>query len=302
MRPRIRSVKPEMRQDERYAKLSYPARELFNGLITMADDEGRLRALTSGILGHVFPYDDDAVRKIKGWVGEIKASGMVVFYVDEGTPYGAFRHWAKHQKINRPSPSELPPPPDRKIVEDNGLVKTDKGWKQSTVLTDPSSHGHGVVTEFSLSLHDLFSESSRSDHVPPRGCAFRSDPDQVRSVLRNGQQRPQPESTLLLSALLDGHILRHDPKAEPKAETAKWLNDMRLLVEDRKGDIDEISRVIDWCQADDFERSNVLSPGKLRSRFTQLVLKATPHSTAGRVVPISSRPRDSSKYNRAAGL
>lgn len=121
MRPRIRSVKPEMRQDERYGRLSYPARELFNGLITLADDEGRFLATTSTILGHVFPFDRDAPRRLKIWVNEVKASGMVVFYVADGVPYGAFRHWKRHQKINRPTASVLPKPPDSTIVAENGI-------------------------------------------------------------------------------------------------------------------------------------------------------------------------------------
>lgn len=263
MRPRIRSVKPEMRQDERYASLSYPGRELFNGMITMADDEGRFRALTSGILGHVFPYDDDAPRKLRGWVAEIKATSMVLFYVDGGTPYGAFRHWARHQKINRPSPSDLPPPPDGKIVADNGLVQTDRGWKQA----------HGLLTEVPVNGHGAFTESSLSTHPLTRGCAFRSDPKAVKLFLQNGSELTETQRVAVLCLLLAAHVRSKDPKADPNPDSAGWLNEMRLLVAAR-GDVDEVARIIDWCQADGFWRCNVLSPAKLRKQFTQLVLKA----------------------------
>jgi hypothetical protein len=144
MRPRIRTVKPEMRQDERYGRLSYPARELFNGLITMADDEGRFRAPASAILGHVFPYDEDAPRKLRDWVAEVKTSGMVIFYVADGLPYGAFRHWRRHQKINRPRPSDLPPPPDHDIVTDNSVDAHD-------AVTNGSVNEHGERTTSDLS-------------------------------------------------------------------------------------------------------------------------------------------------------
>lgn len=244
MRLRIRTVKPEMRQDERYARLSLPARELFNGLITMADDEGRFRALTSAILGHVFPYDEDAVDQVRKWVGEIKQSGMVLFYVADNTPYGAFRHWARHQKINRPTPSDLPPPPSPKVVRENGLANTGKGWRQ---LSESSANGHGDLTESSL-----------SPHSSPRRRAFRSDPIQVRSLCER----------------LGEHIRRNDPKADPKPESGRWLQEMDLLVQDRGSDIAEIERIIDWCQRDGFWRSNILSPTKLRAQFTQLVLRA----------------------------
>lgn len=156
-------MKPEMRHDERYSRLSYPARELFNGLITIADDEGRFRALTSAILGTVFPYDEDAADHLKEWVAEIKASGMVLFYVAERTPYGAFRHWARHQRINRPTPSELPPPPSPNVVRENSLVLTDGGWKQSFVVGASAVNSQGVLIESSVSPQS------------PRGGA-RSDP------------------------------------------------------------------------------------------------------------------------------
>lgn len=122
-RPRIRTVKPEMRHDERYGRLSRDARELFNGLITMADDEGRLRALPSAVLGHVFPYDEDAPRKLPGWLREITSSGMVLAYEHDGLPYLAFRHWRRHQQINKPTPSTLPPPPDPVVVADNSVPR-----------------------------------------------------------------------------------------------------------------------------------------------------------------------------------
>lgn len=112
-----------MRQDEKYGRLSIPARELFNGLITMADDEGRLRAPASAILGHVFPYDSDAPRKIAGWLAEITNSGMVLAYEHGGVPYLAFRHWRRHQQINRARDSVLPPPPDPVVVTDNAVPK-----------------------------------------------------------------------------------------------------------------------------------------------------------------------------------
>jgi hypothetical protein len=62
-RPRIRTLKPEMWADEKVGALTRDARLLFIGLITLADDAGRFRAMPSAILGHVFPYDLDALKK-----------------------------------------------------------------------------------------------------------------------------------------------------------------------------------------------------------------------------------------------
>lgn len=110
-RPRIRTVKPECWQDERVGALSRDSRLLWIGLLTMADDQGRFRALPSAIVGHVFPYDQDAARKIERWLDEIAGAGMIELYEAAGVRYGAFPTWLRHQKINRPQPSQLPPPP-----------------------------------------------------------------------------------------------------------------------------------------------------------------------------------------------
>lgn len=111
-RPRIRTIKPDIWADERVGALSAGARLLFVGLITLADDEGRLRALQAAIVGHVFPYEPHATTMIDGWLEELTAGGLVTRYQVDGRPYMMLPGFRRHQVINRPSPSELPPPPD----------------------------------------------------------------------------------------------------------------------------------------------------------------------------------------------
>lgn len=120
-RPRIRTVKPEHAQDERVGRLSRDARLLFfTGLVTMADDEGRLRAMPALIIGHVFPYDADVTSaKLRKWLDEIEREGMIVRYEHQGTPYIAIRRWKRHQRIDRPAESTLPAPPDPGLVAEN---------------------------------------------------------------------------------------------------------------------------------------------------------------------------------------
>jgi hypothetical protein len=110
-RYRIRTIKPEAWQDERVGDLSHGARLLWLGLITMADDQGRLRELPTAIAGHVFPYDDISSAKLQRWLKEVTGSGMVVRYESGGKRYIAFPTWSEHQRIDRPSDSELPAPP-----------------------------------------------------------------------------------------------------------------------------------------------------------------------------------------------
>lgn len=110
-RPRIRTIKPETWADEKIGRLSRDARLLFVGLITMADDAGRLRAMPSAVLGHIFPYDADAARRLEKWFRELEMVGLVLRYEHLGIGYAWLPGWEKHQRINRPGKSELPPPP-----------------------------------------------------------------------------------------------------------------------------------------------------------------------------------------------
>lgn len=114
-RPRIRSLKPEMWADEKIGRLTRDERLLFVGLITMADDEGRLRAMPSAILGHVFPYDQDAAKRLEKWLGALETMSLVLRYESSGLPYIALVGWSKHQRINRPNQSELPAPPSANV-------------------------------------------------------------------------------------------------------------------------------------------------------------------------------------------
>jgi hypothetical protein len=109
-RPRIRTLKPEIWEDEAVGGLRPWERLLFIGLITMADDEGRLRALPSAIAGHVFPYDELPPPKIIKWLELVEGAELICRYRVGATDYIQILGWAKHQKINRPQPSSLPAP------------------------------------------------------------------------------------------------------------------------------------------------------------------------------------------------
>ena len=101
-RPRIRTVKPEFFQDEKVGHLSVHARLLFLGLITLADDEGRLRDHLNAIHGHVFPYDNLSSGRIKKAVAEVADAGLILRYKAGVGEYIVIRHWGRHQRINKP--------------------------------------------------------------------------------------------------------------------------------------------------------------------------------------------------------
>lgn len=109
---RIRSIKPEFTQSESLGRVSRDARLLFILLWTHADDAGRFRANPRLLACELFPYDDDALSELRGWLEELEREGCVQLYRVGGDSYGCIPKWKEHQKIDHPSPSRLPPPPE----------------------------------------------------------------------------------------------------------------------------------------------------------------------------------------------
>jgi hypothetical protein len=97
--------------DDKVAHLSRDARLTLAGLITKcADDEGRFVATPATIGGELFPYDELPPARIKRWLAEIEAEGLVVVYRVNGGTYGWLKGWTKHQKPPHPTASTLPAP------------------------------------------------------------------------------------------------------------------------------------------------------------------------------------------------
>ena len=108
---RIRTIKPIMWASEKLGKLSILARLTFVGMISLADDAGRGRGAIPFLRGNIHPYAPDVTDESLGMaVVELHKSGILVFYEVLGCRYYAIMGW-QHQKIDHPSPSEIPPPP-----------------------------------------------------------------------------------------------------------------------------------------------------------------------------------------------
>lgn len=114
--------------------------------------------------------------------------------------------------------------------------------------------------------------------------------------------------------MFDG-VRKVAPSAKPPAfET--WANDVRLMREQDKRAEAEIEALWAWANADDFWRANILSPKKLREKWTQLEAKRSavgnghparpPNATAAafdeaRRVVCSVPPQDVERYRAAVG-
>ena len=139
---RIRTIKPEFPQSESMGAVSRDARLLFIMLFTLADDEGRLRGNSRMLASLLFPYDADAPKLIDKWVDELITQRCIVRYQIEDATYVEICKWLNHQKIDRPSKSKIPAPPEgsktfAKIREDSLLDQgRDQGKDQGSGIKE----------------------------------------------------------------------------------------------------------------------------------------------------------------------
>ena len=110
--PRKRMIDPGTWTSEDFGTLSDLAQVYFIGLISNADDEGRLKASAAFLKATVRPYKEDTFAEVDAVLGEIVDRDMVRLYEVDGTRYAYLPKWLAYQKISHPSKSKMPEPPE----------------------------------------------------------------------------------------------------------------------------------------------------------------------------------------------
>lgn len=92
----------------KYVRCSIPARLLFIGLVTEADDEGRLAGNAVEIKLLIFPADNFATPQIETWLRELDAVSLILRYQAEGRPFIEIPKFCEHQDSRHRIPSKIP--------------------------------------------------------------------------------------------------------------------------------------------------------------------------------------------------
>ncbi len=125
---RISTIKPSIWTDERFIDLSRDARLLCVGMISNADDDGRLVASGPALIGAIYPHDGDvSVKQVERWRDEIARTGMITLYRVGRAVYATFPNWTKHQYIQKKTRSTLPVPPDPDGSSSGSDYRTESG-------------------------------------------------------------------------------------------------------------------------------------------------------------------------------
>lgn len=108
---RKRMIDPSFWEDEKLGTLEPTARLLFMGLISQADDDGRLKGHPSLLRSLIFPYDESiTIAHIESWLILLadKERSLIARYEVDNQKYIWVRNFKKHQTINKPQKSKLP--------------------------------------------------------------------------------------------------------------------------------------------------------------------------------------------------
>lgn len=112
--PRKRQLDPQIWTSYDFSSRTVRQRLLFIGLISLADDEGRGRADAGTVKLGVFPQDPIRLEEVTKDLRAIDRAGMIHLYQVAGKAYYLLPTWTRYQKIDHPSRSSTPAPPQQK--------------------------------------------------------------------------------------------------------------------------------------------------------------------------------------------
>lgn len=105
---RIRSIKPELLEDEKTARLNHLEWRLFVSCLLLADDHGNFRAVPDRVKTAVlWAHLGEDVEKALDTLASVS---LILLYEVDGQRYAHVNGWKKHQKVDHPGKALCPGP------------------------------------------------------------------------------------------------------------------------------------------------------------------------------------------------
>lgn len=149
--PRIRSVHPDIVDDEVVAELSPYAFRTWVMLWTHLDDAGRGVDSPKLWAGKLYPLNDKMTEeRVEKDLTELEERGLLVRYEVDGRRYLSAKvsSWPKYQKPQHPTPSKLPPiPPPEHLMSDTGAPQGGVEVERRCIEEEGESEGEGAAPD-----------------------------------------------------------------------------------------------------------------------------------------------------------
>jgi hypothetical protein len=125
MAGRIRSIKPEILEDEKTAALSHMEWRLFVSIWLIADDHGNLRGDPTYVLGQCLWASGESPETVEKALENLRKVSLVAGYEVRGQSYLHIINWDRHQKISHKGKARMPLPSDAEHLT-SGEPKNDQ--------------------------------------------------------------------------------------------------------------------------------------------------------------------------------
>jgi hypothetical protein len=140
--PRIRTIKPEFWSDEKLAPLEPIDRLAFLGLISMADDFGRVHGNVKVIDAFVFP---ECSRTVRESIAKLSRMGRIrCGKSSSGKQIIQIQNWQKHQRVDKPQTATALP--EIAIFDDENHENTEENEVRESFANDSGMNREPLAT------------------------------------------------------------------------------------------------------------------------------------------------------------
>lgn len=216
-------LRPELFEAKRFATMSPEAQLLIVKLVSLADDEGLVRAEPHYIYGTRYAYSETPFSAIVGWLAELERARWIRTYEAQGDRYAEIQGWLDprallYQVINKPSPSRLPepPPPPENPPEPTGSSTP------PVVVPHGSGSGSGSGREGKGSGSDAHASALAPTALEapaplPEPRSVQDALDRVRAASERRQHRLHRAAAKRADVQREGYCVRLEPRARAPA-------------------------------------------------------------------------------------
>jgi hypothetical protein len=233
---RKRQIDPSIWTSDDFMDLEDPwVMLLWIGLISNADDEGRMRASPRHIKAVIFPAIDHTLDNIRAWRDKIAAQGLITIYEVEGKEYLHIPNFTKYQYMTKRTPSQLPEPPVNNqlitshqpvisIGNGNG-IGNDNDNTLSPVNNQPSKSPPGTAQR----LYEETLKKLPSSVEDAQTLAYLDEdftPEQLWEGIRRCARQPKHKHTLSYWAGILENMRRNNEQPAPKSSAPPDAREM----------------------------------------------------------------------------
>jgi hypothetical protein len=247
---------PSWLESHSLGKCNHMTRLLFLGMISLADDEGRLRGNPVYLGRVIFPYDDIPTADIVEGLRLLWSYACITFYKVDGECYIFLPKWKTYQRVDHPSDSTLPGP--EKGVECSPV----SFQNDSRMIREPFENDSRMIRGNELINKSINITKGIRESVDlvyskyPSRCPVRlaslgkcsKNKDKIKAILKTGAS---PDELIKAIELYTADCIRHKNYMKNFATFLNNLPDLKEFVKApeplREDDIDYFNRQGNAC-------------------------------------------------------